>query len=245
MKQVIRLTESDLHQLISESVKNIIAEDMKQEQHRRLNESVDEGLLGMGAGWILSGLVKKVVNLLAGLLHLDRNGVLYRVLTSKLFAMALGNEIENSLKLKKKARANGLNESMDENVLTSLLGNMNQNTLCQLLGINLGGGAGGNKGDLGSVLGGLMGGNGQQGGNTLGNILQTGKNIIGGLMGGQNTAPNTNTTTQNTNNTQPNAGATAPQTAAQNQQAQPNQGWTSSASYGNNTNNQIKYNQNN
>lgn len=100
MKQTIRLSENEFRSMVKD-----IVNEMVNEKNNVINESVDEGLLGMAAGAVLDNVViQKVVDVLANILKLDRNGVLYRVLSSKLFAMALGNEIQNSIKLKKQAR---------------------------------------------------------------------------------------------------------------------------------------------
>lgn len=97
MKQTIKLTESELRSIVNEIINEI-------KDTNYVNENIDEGLIGMAAGAILDNIViQKVVDLLANILHLDRNGVLYRVLSSRLFAMSLGNEIQNSIKLKKQA----------------------------------------------------------------------------------------------------------------------------------------------
>lgn len=100
MKQTIRLSENEFRSMVKD-----IVNEMVNEKNNVINESVDEGLLGMAAGAVLDNVViQKVVDVLANILKLDRNGVLYRVLSSKLFAMALGNEIQNSIKLKKQAK---------------------------------------------------------------------------------------------------------------------------------------------
>lgn len=101
-----------------------------------VNENVDEGLLGMAAGAILDNMVlQKIVDALADFLHLDRNGVLYRVLSSKLFAMALGNEIQNSIKLKKQARAGMEDGSSDTSSLLQSVKSGNIKAIPMLLGI--------------------------------------------------------------------------------------------------------------
>lgn len=43
MKKVIRLTESDLHKMIKESVNSILNEGKKQKSHRRMNEHFHNG----------------------------------------------------------------------------------------------------------------------------------------------------------------------------------------------------------
>ena len=155
MKQRIRLTESELHRLIMESVENAINDigiEESDDWGQSLNEEdMDEGWFGMGAGLMLRPIVNKVINFITGKLNLDQNGVLYRVLTSRLFAMSLGNEIQNSMKLKK--NGGGMQGG-------NALGGGN---IMQMLGIG-GSGMGGNMmGGMGTPA--LMGG---QNSNTMG-----------------------------------------------------------------------------
>ena len=101
MKQTIRITESDLYSMVNEILNEV-------NNTTPVNENVNEGFLGMAAGAILDNtVIQKIVDLLANALSLDRNGVLYRVLSSRLFAMSLGNEIQNSIKLKRQAAQQG------------------------------------------------------------------------------------------------------------------------------------------
>ena len=171
MKRTIRLTESDIRRMVAESVRESL-DTMGAEQY---SDELNEGLLGMAAGAILDHvLIQKVVDMLANLLRLNRNGVLYRVLSSKLFAMALGNEIQNSIKLKRQQRRQGGQQGSSE--MAALMGAKqgDEGSLKQLLGIGGGMAAGAlaakafsqNGGMFGNMMGGMLGGNNR--GNNMG-----------------------------------------------------------------------------
>lgn len=167
-QQVVKISENELNRIISESVMRIVNENIADMEMDTMvdEDSVNEGLLGMAAGAILDNVVlQKIVDFIADMLHLDKNGVLYRVLSSKLFAMSLGNEIQNSIKLNKQNKQLlGQAKQGDGNALKSLLGFGGVVAGGKVLG-NLMGNGGGQQG-LGQKLGGMLGG-GANGGNTV------------------------------------------------------------------------------
>lgn len=100
MKQIVKLNEQELNMLVTEATKQYLRESVDYKDN--LNEDIDEGMLGMIGGAIARPYIKKVIDMLVDTLHLRKDSFLYRVFTSRLFAIALGNELQNVRKNYKK-----------------------------------------------------------------------------------------------------------------------------------------------
>lgn len=103
MNRKIILNESELNALISDAIDDVILEVIVGSKNN-LTEGIDEGVAGMIGGLALRPITNKVIGFIANKLNLNKDSILYRVLTSRLFAMALGNEIQNSMKRRRKEK---------------------------------------------------------------------------------------------------------------------------------------------